>query len=90
VTHIDDWVYNHHNPSYPRWMFLHFRLPSVMKPLAREFIPSKLFCRYKEKTYRVTGAGRMGEVWLTEDYEEDTKYEQTADVDECSDWSDHV
>ncbi len=90
MTHIDDWVYNHHNPSYPRWMFLHFRLPSHLQFLAKEFIQSKLFCKYKGKTYRVTGASRFGDVWVTEDYEEDTKYQLRVDVDECSDWSDHV
>lgn len=47
----------------------------------------KLFCQYKGKRYRCTGASRMGDVWLAEDFSRDSGYDLRVNVGECSDWS---
>jgi hypothetical protein len=85
-THIDDWVDNPRNDDYARWMFLHFRLPAIHQILARKFIKSRLFCTYARKRYRVTGASRLGDVWLTSSFHRSQGYEMRVAVDSCSEW----
>lgn len=86
--HIDDFVDDRSQDPYARWMFLHFRLPAILQILAREFIATKLFCTYEGDRYRVTGASRLGDVWLTTDFEKSQGYDDRVDVADCSDWSD--
>lgn len=87
-THVDDFVSTHFlKDTYARWMLMHFRLPVA---LAIDFIPylegKRLFCDYQGKRYRVTGASRLGDIWLHSDFTEDTRYEHRVDLDECSNW----
>ncbi len=46
-----------------------------------------LFCTYRDARYRCTGASRLGDVWLTADYKQDTGYQKRVDVAECFAWS---
>jgi hypothetical protein len=48
--------------------------------------PYKLFCLYEGKWWRVTGASRMGDVWLTSDFQRDTGYDKRVFLEECSEW----
>jgi len=87
-THIDDWVQNPDNDAYARWMFMHFRLPALMHATFNQFIADrKLFCTYEGKRFRVTGASRLGDVWLAENFERDMGYDHRVTVDTCSKWS---
>ena len=36
---------------------------------------------------RCTGASRLGDVWLTSDFNQEMGYEKRVDVEECSNWS---
>ncbi len=47
----------------------------------------RLFCTFEARRYRVTGASRLGDVWLTTNFEQDTGYERRVDVALCSVWS---
>lgn len=91
--HIDEWMDRPTIPSsegisYAKWMFFYFRLPAWAQ---MEFYPfmkdRKLFCLYDGKKYRVTGASRMGDVWLTSNHEQEDGYEKRVDVTQCSNWT---
>ncbi len=87
--HVDDFIsVGYLKDQYARWMLMHFRLPAA---LAIDFLPllegKKLFATFKGERYRVTGASRLGDVWLTSDFNKDTGYEHRVSVEELSDWS---
>jgi hypothetical protein len=46
----------------------------------------ELFCEYEGKRYRVTGASRLGDVWLSADFAREYGYELRVDVEKCSVW----
>lgn len=93
-THVDDFiVYGSsgkevENESYARFMLDHFRRSAMQR---WDFDPfykgKKLFCEYNGEKYRVTGASRLGDVWLAIDFNSDAGYEHRVCVDECSNWS---
>ncbi len=97
MTHVDDFVAGYAGTEIPemgdidyaRWMLMHFRLPAVMQHSFFKFISGKkLFCTYENKRYRCTGASRLGDVWLAEDFNRDLGYDKRVDVILCSAWSD--
>lgn len=47
----------------------------------------KLFCTHNGIRYRVTGASRLSDIYLTQDFESCGYEQRGVDVDECSDWS---
>ena len=86
-SHVDDFVHTHGGDPYARWVLMHFRLPAAMMLDFRPFMERhRLFCTYRGERYRVTGASRMGDVWLAEDFERVDGYDHRVDVDDCSDW----
>ena len=92
--HIDDFIDfgsdNEKDPEedYARWMFNHFRLSANLKYTFDKFMnKNKLFCLYQGNKYRVTGASRLGDVWLTHNYERKTGYDLRVCIDDCSLWS---
>lgn len=92
--HIDDWIDDSWNSvgdkdrQYARWMFNHFRLPATLRSDFDQFMEGhKLFCKYKNHKYRVTGASRMGDIWLAKDFNRDCGYDHRVDVEDCSEWS---
>jgi len=88
-AHIDDWVDgNFGKNTYARWFFFLHRLAAVFQmDWAKQIAMFKLFCTYQGKRYRVTGASRMGDVWLSEDFNRDIGYELRVSVENCSEWS---
>ena len=87
--HIDDFIdQSLSTDKYARWFFFLHRLPSVLQMDFSEWIDQhRLYCIWRGNAYRVTGASRMGDVWLTSNFERDTGYEHRVDVGDCSDWS---
>jgi hypothetical protein len=86
--HIDDFIINPNTDDYAAWMFNYFRMPAISKIRFEKFMKdSKLFCTYAGKRYRVTGASRMGDVWLATDFKRDTGYDLRVDVEECTNWA---
>lgn len=87
--HVDDFVDRHGWHPYARWFFFLARLPAHMRcDFAKWIDPFKLFCTWRGVRYRVTGASRMGDVWLAADHERDCGYDERVALDECTDWSD--
>lgn len=96
-THIDDFIdygssisagFNDENELYARWMLDHFRRPATTKmAFDRFYNDKKLFATYSGERYRVTGASRMGDVWITKDFDQKDGYQNRVMVDELSEWS---
>lgn len=93
MKHVDDWIEesamgNDENAKYAAF-FLHLkRLPASLQMGFESQIKNfKLFCNYAGEKYRVTGASRMGDVWLTRNFEQDQGYEERVDIELCSGWS---
>lgn len=85
--HVDDFVDDPKKDKYARWFFFTKRLPAHLLLAFEEFIgPIKLFCEYEGQTYRVTGASRLGDVWLTSDMNKSIGYELRVEMDKCSNW----
>jgi hypothetical protein len=94
MTHIDDWVFDNLGSedttiAYAIAFFSLKRLPAVnqaeIKPIMEQH---KLFCTYKDgKCYRVTGASRMGDVWLHSDHTVEQSYTNRVNVEDCKNWS---
>lgn len=98
--HVDDFIDRHPSPikegepghepciNYARFVFMLFRLPATQQiafaPYASQF---KLFCTWEGKRWRVIGASRLGDVWLTSDFTRDTGYDRRVDLAQCSEWS---
>jgi len=76
------------NEEYARWVLNHFRLSANLKYTFNQFMKdNKLFCTYKDEKYRVTGASRLGDIWLTKDFNQNIGYQARVDVELCSNWS---
>jgi len=84
-TFIDD-CYGEH--KYARWFLFLSRLPAVLRADFEEQIKQyKLFCTWGGERYRCTGASRLGDVWLTKDFNQDIGYQRRINVKDCSEWS---
>lgn len=74
---------------YAAFMLLHFRLPAILKWKFAPYLADKrLYCTWSGSRWRVTGASRMGDVWLASNHERTDGYDKRVPVAECTDWSD--
>lgn len=98
ALHVDDFIDNRFHmeeqrgeyTDYARWMFNHWRLPADMRGDFDEFMSEhKLFCVYEGEKHRVTGCSRLGDVWLTLNFEQDCGYQKRVNVEDCRDWTPH-
>lgn len=92
MKHIDEWIEevamsNDENAKYAAFFFHLKRLPAVLRmgfeSQTKQF---KLFCTYAGEKYRCTGASRMGDIWLTSNFEQEIGYEKRVDVELCAGW----
>jgi hypothetical protein len=90
--HIDEWLEipsRNGNEAYAKFVLTYFRYPAWMNhacyPWMKQF---KLFCTYKGERYRVTGASRLGDIWLTNDPNREVGYHLRIFVEDCSNWTD--
>ena len=95
--HVDDWVDRFDTgkqsagEKYARWFFFLHRLAAVYQSDWRRWINQfKLFCTYQGQRYRVTGASRMGDIWLARDPLREVGYDKRVYLNECSEWSDQL
>jgi hypothetical protein len=89
--HVDDFIdsplSSDEGEVYARWFFMLHRLPAILQLQFDKYIkPFKLFCTFDKRRYRVTGASRLGDVWLTKNFTRDNGYELRVNVTECSQW----
>ena len=96
MTHVDDWIDTPtillpetRGEAYAKFFFLLRRTPAWMHyTMAEWFDPYKLFCTYEGHRWRVTGASRLGDIWLAEDFQQESGYDKRVDLALCSEWSD--
>ena len=53
---------------------------------SRPFFVHKLFCTFEGERHRVTGASRMGDIWLTKNFEQTMGYQKRVNLADCSLW----
>ena len=86
---IDDFEFNEHESVvYAKWLFNQFRLPASLKTkfdIILHHFP--LFAVYEDQMYRVTGASRMGDVWLAINFNRTAGYDKRVFVSEITEWS---
>lgn len=94
ILHVDEWLDTPSRPSdrmenYAKFVLEYKRRPAwqimAFEPWMKQF---KLFCIYEGKRYRVTGASRMGDVWLASEFEREHGYDLRVDIGKCTDWGD--
>jgi hypothetical protein len=91
MQHVDEFIDDLDTDNYASFVLNWFRAPAMQHARYGEWMRQfKLFCTYGGKRYRVTGASRLGDVWLSSDFERETGYESRVDVAACSDWSNHA
>ena len=92
--HVDDFIMRtsaDKGATYARFVLTLFRLPALQLTMFQPWISQhKLFCTWKGERFRVTGASRLGDIWLTRDFNKDIGYDNDGRVDvaDCSEWSD--
>lgn len=85
--HVDEYIDSLDGDPYAQFVLSLFRLPAVKAiRWAKDIERSPLFCTWKGKRYRVTGASQLGDVWLHSDFSATVGYECRVDVEECSEW----
>lgn len=88
--HIDDWLDQptmYKDEAYAKFVLDYKRMPAWKQGAYHEYMKDhKLFCTYKGKRYRVTGASRLGDVWLNKDFEQEFGYDYRIEVTACSEW----
>ena len=91
MKHVDDFVSfppDDESGRYAAFCLMLFRLPAVMKIAFSMWTDQyKLFCTYDGRRCRVTGASRMGDIWLAKDFSRNTGYDLRVDLAECTGWS---
>ena len=88
MKHIDDWLdepaTNETEKLVKEWLE-HYRRPAIDKD--HKWLSARvLLCDYEGKRYRCIGCSRMGDVWLTTNFEAEYGYEKRIDVTGCSNW----
>lgn len=76
--------------AYARFMLLHFTLSATLQQLFKPFMHDKrLYCNYKNERYRVTGASRLGDIWLSRTLtgEPKDRYDLRVSVADCSNFA---
>ena len=90
-THVDMFIgpMGFGKDKYARFVLMLFRLPAALRVDFAEWISKyRLFCTYQGKRWRVVGASRLGDVWLSRDHSRESGYDLRVAVDECSEWKD--
>ena len=91
MKHVDEFIDfppDDEAGRYAAFCLLHFRLPAICQSAFKQWTKDfTLFCTYKGKRYKVTGASRMGDIWLAEDFTRETGYDLRVDLAECSEWA---
>jgi hypothetical protein len=85
--HVDDFIDSARGDSYARFVLHIFRLPAILQYQFSPWLGSyKLFATHCGVRYRVTGASRLGDVWLAEDLDREDGYDIRTDVEQCENW----
>jgi hypothetical protein len=84
---VDDFIDSPSSDAYASFVLHLFRLPALQAARWERWTSKfRLFCKFDGKRYRVTGASRLGDVWLHGDWTATVGYEHRVDVEKCSEW----
>lgn len=73
---------DHPELAYVHFVLSHARKSAVERMVHDRFMKRfKLFVDFNGKTWRVTGASRLGDIWLTPDFEQEVGYQLRVDPD---------
>lgn len=89
ADHVDAFVdYTYGKHQYARFVLYLKRLPATLRLDFKDLIePFKLYCKYQDQWRVVTGASRLGDVWLNEDLDKTVGYTERVSVLQCSCWT---
>jgi len=99
LSHVDDWIddptlpseENYKNICYAKFVLNWMRMPAhIMSSVEPWMKQHKLYCKYKNKTYKVTGASRLGDILLASNLGRTNGYDIRVSVLDCSGWTDSV
>ena len=83
--HVDEFIDDYKSDAYASFVLFLSRLPASQTIRWSQFF-SKLFCDHDGSRWRVTGASRLGDVWLAKDPNRDHGYDKRVQIDTCSNW----
>jgi hypothetical protein len=87
-VHVDDFIDDYRADPYARFVLDYFRRSSAALNAFWPFMKDqKLFCTWEGKRMRVTGASRLGDIWLSADHVREVGYEHRVSVATCTEWS---
>lgn len=87
--HVDDFIDSYRTDAYASWFFNLHRLPASLYYKFKPWIDQyQLYCEYEGETYRVTGASRLGDVWLTKNFDQSEGYQLRVDINKCENFRD--
>lgn len=85
IMHVDEFIRDTKTDVYASWFLLMKRLDAALRSkFSRITGEHKLFCNYEGKQYRVTGASRLGDIWLAENFDRINGYDLRVDIGDCS------
>lgn len=89
--HVDDWInepsFGDKGEAYAKFVLDYMRKPAWAILAFRPWMEQhRLFCTYNGLRYRVTGASRLGDVWLSRNLDKAEGYELRVDVAKCEEW----
>jgi len=67
--------------------FLDFKTRPALYQMRNQKPTFRVFCEYENKKYLITGASRMGDVWLAENFKRENGYDKRVDIEECCNFS---
>lgn len=86
--HVDDFIEDHKQDAYARFVLQHFRLSADLRIAFWPFmVGRRLFCTYAGRQWRVTGASSLGDVFLAKDLESAIGYDTRVAADDCAEWA---
>ncbi len=94
-THIYEWLDHPELLTTEAERMVHKFLDYRTLPAFEQYKPENkakvaglnVFCEYKGIKYKITGASRLGDVWLAEDFNRDAGYDKRVMIDDCSKFS---
>lgn len=87
TIHVDDFIDDYESDAYAAFVLNYFRSNATNYSRWAPWMKAhKLFCTWEGKRYRVTSASRLGDVWLSADFDCECGYDRRVDIDKCSEW----
>ncbi len=82
--HVDEFIDDPDTDIYASWFLNMKRLNASLQIKFERIIGEyKLFCDYKGKQYRVTGASRLGDIWIVENHDQVNGYDLRVNIEAC-------